>query len=409
MLGETVRSQGPCAATVPESFLPQQAKSATRKSRCSRQVILVHGTLEVSIRTGVGRRILKWAEYETIRVEVGMTVGTSPQPLGAASVADAEAEICADACWARVLGVLRRGRFRLLPAMDRRAGGAMRGAAMLGIGILSIVSMTASSGALPAEGMLSGLVSGFGQFNAAFFMLAGAGMAFLTLHTVKSRQETSSAPQPGQLSGLGDLLAQMSHELRTPLNAVIGFSDVMRQELYGPIGNARYQEYVHHIAESGGRMLKSSQDALATAETMAALLSRPARPVVERLTAGSVVREALTGSGLAPDRVQILGCTACEIVCERRATAQAIGHLLREAAICTGVDEPVEVRGRRQGAKRILAISAGAAGGAAPTVQNATSLGPLLARLLIEAQGAQLSIVHGPGKVWTATISFRNV
>ena len=51
-------------------------------------------------------------------------------------------------------------------------------------------------------------------------------------------------------------MAQMSHELRTPLNAVIGFSDVMLRELHGPLGNARYQEYAHHISESGGRLLE---------------------------------------------------------------------------------------------------------------------------------------------------------
>ena len=35
----------------------------------------------------------------------------------------------------------------------------------------------------------------------------------------------------------------MSHELRTPLNAVIGFADVMRAQMFGPLGNERYGEY----------------------------------------------------------------------------------------------------------------------------------------------------------------------
>ena len=71
-------------------------------------------------------------------------------------------------------------------------------------------------------------------------------------------------------------MAQMSHELRTPLNAVIGFSEVMLRELYGPLGHARYQEYAHHISESGGRLLKSSEDALAVTEAMSALIADPA-------------------------------------------------------------------------------------------------------------------------------------
>src|SRR5262249_11865110 len=45
-------------------------------------------------------------------------------------------------------------------------------------------------------------------------------------------------------------LAAMSHELKTPLNAVIGFSDLMRQELFGPINEPRYQAYVTDIHEN---------------------------------------------------------------------------------------------------------------------------------------------------------------
>jgi cell cycle sensor histidine kinase DivJ len=51
-------------------------------------------------------------------------------------------------------------------------------------------------------------------------------------------------------------LANMSHELRTPLNAIIGFSEVMTQEIFGPVGSPRYHEYVRLIHESGGHLLE---------------------------------------------------------------------------------------------------------------------------------------------------------
>jgi Amt family ammonium transporter len=57
-------------------------------------------------------------------------------------------------------------------------------------------------------------------------------------------------------------LASMSHELRTPLNAVIGFSELMNQELFGPLGNARYQEYVADIHSSGTHLLNLINDLL---------------------------------------------------------------------------------------------------------------------------------------------------
>jgi two-component system cell cycle sensor histidine kinase PleC len=48
----------------------------------------------------------------------------------------------------------------------------------------------------------------------------------------------------------------MSHELRTPLNAIIGFSEVMKTEIFGPIENKNYKEYVGDIHSSGEHLLK---------------------------------------------------------------------------------------------------------------------------------------------------------
>ena len=57
-------------------------------------------------------------------------------------------------------------------------------------------------------------------------------------------------------------LANMSHELRTPLNAIIGFTDVMRSEMFGPIANARYREYLSLIHNSGELLLSIISDIL---------------------------------------------------------------------------------------------------------------------------------------------------
>jgi len=52
-----------------------------------------------------------------------------------------------------------------------------------------------------------------------------------------------------------DFLAHMSHELRTPLNAVIGFSEAMRAEIFGPLGAPRYKEYCDDIGGAGKHLL----------------------------------------------------------------------------------------------------------------------------------------------------------
>jgi PAS domain S-box-containing protein len=57
-------------------------------------------------------------------------------------------------------------------------------------------------------------------------------------------------------------LANMSHELRTPLNAIIGFSEIMRDELLGPLGAPHYREYAADIFQSGKHLLDLINDIL---------------------------------------------------------------------------------------------------------------------------------------------------
>ena len=59
-----------------------------------------------------------------------------------------------------------------------------------------------------------------------------------------------------------EFLANMSHELRSPLNAVIGFSKVMMDELFGPLGEPKYEGYVRDIHESGRHLLRLINDIL---------------------------------------------------------------------------------------------------------------------------------------------------
>ncbi len=57
-------------------------------------------------------------------------------------------------------------------------------------------------------------------------------------------------------------LANMSHELRTPLNAIIGFSEMIQQQLLGPVGNPKYLEYINGVHESGEHLLNIISDIL---------------------------------------------------------------------------------------------------------------------------------------------------
>jgi signal transduction histidine kinase len=76
-------------------------------------------------------------------------------------------------------------------------------------------------------------------------------------------------------------LANMSHELRTPLNAIVGFSEMLEQQVLGPVGAPRYLDYAQDIHVSGIQLLGMIERMLDLAEvearklTLAKALVRP--------------------------------------------------------------------------------------------------------------------------------------
>ena len=78
--------------------------------------------------------------------------------------------------------------------------------------------------------------------------------------------ETGSAVTPRRRRRAGDspaiereklaFLRLVSHELRTPLNSILGFSEILSAELYGPLGAPQYREYADIIRGSGKKLLK---------------------------------------------------------------------------------------------------------------------------------------------------------
>jgi PAS domain S-box-containing protein len=57
-------------------------------------------------------------------------------------------------------------------------------------------------------------------------------------------------------------LANMSHELRTPMNAILGFSELIINETFGPLGNEKYSEYINDVHTSAGHLLEIINEVL---------------------------------------------------------------------------------------------------------------------------------------------------
>ena len=92
------------------------------------------------------------------------------------------------------------------------------------------------------------------------------------LHFARQQAEQSSKAKSA-------FLANMSHELRTPLNAIMGFSELLTQELFGPLGDPRYREFAGDIFRSGKHLLAIIGDILDLAKVEAGQLTLDAREV----------------------------------------------------------------------------------------------------------------------------------
>lgn len=191
----------------------------------------------------------------------------------------------------------------------------------------------------------------------------------------------------------GDLMARVSHDLRTPLNAVIGFSDVMGSELFGPVGDHRYREYIAHIRDSGRELLKSAEDTLAiTALLGGKRAGRGDAAAFETLAAEAVRASGATGVAIqADDDVSVIG--------DRRALRQVLVNLLSETALRCRDGARGSLTATCEDGMVIVQVCA-PLGRPRPTQQEA-SLHICMARVLLELQGARLIEIERDGE-WRA-------
>ncbi|MBA4804610.1 MAG: HAMP domain-containing histidine kinase [Brevundimonas sp.] len=161
--------------------------------------------------------------------------------------------------------------------------------------------------------------------------------------------EVARAEAEAREVGKSRFLATMSHELRTPLNAVLGFSDIMRQRLFGPVPD-RYADYAESIHEAGGHLLDLINDLLDVSKIEAEryTLSRErfdAREVVS--AAMALVRVNADDKGVALSG--LLPSEPVDVLADRRALKQIALNLLSNAVKFTpaggGVTVSLETRG----------------------------------------------------------------
>jgi signal transduction histidine kinase len=214
----------------------------------------------------------------------------------------------------------------------------------------------------------------------------------------------------------------MSHELRTPLNAVIGFSEVMANEVFGPLGNERYREYAESIRGSGTHLLGLINDVL----DMSRLNAGELKLSREELRVGDLIAEAV---GVITLQAEASDVSLIEDVepwlpmmrVDRRRMRQVLVNLLTNAVKFTPSEGTVRISAHRRGDNVAIEISDTGIGMAAHEIPKAlerfsqvdgslarkyegVGLGLPLAKHLTELHGGWLEVQSEAGTGTTVMV-----
>jgi PAS domain S-box-containing protein len=255
--------------------------------------------------------------------------------------------------------------------------------------------------------------------------------AMLILRDVTERRETERLQARARetvelaLRAKSEFVANMSHELRTPLNAIIGFSEIIRDEAMGPVGNAAYLSCAADIHASGSHLLSVVNDILDLARIEAGTVVLDDEEVdlcacvcaCVRILHGRVASAALTV-------VEELPCRPVRVVADRRKLKQMIVNLLSNAVKFTPVGGIVRIGVVRGPDGTVDLFVADTGIGIAPEHleqvmlpfglvdasrtrrHDGTGLGLPLTRALIELHGGSLLLDSTPGAGTTVTLRF---
>jgi two-component system cell cycle sensor histidine kinase PleC len=138
------------------------------------------------------------------------------------------------------------------------------------------------------------------------------------------------------LRSKSEFIAHMSHELRTPLNAVIGFSEVIAEEFYGPAGHPKYSEYAKDIGDAGRSLHAKIGDILEFANIEAGRFPLTTEAVDLVALAGAAIDEH---QGRAFSRRIALSVGVCEpgaVRADALAVKRILSNLLANALTYTG-------------------------------------------------------------------------
>ncbi len=154
-----------------------------------------------------------------------------------------------------------------------------------------------------------------------------------------------------------EFLANMSHELRTPLNAILGFSEILQDQMFGPLGSSRYNEYAKDIHDSGKHLLNVINDIL----DMSKIEAGHIKLSCETIDLAPLIEECLRLTSIPAACKNILVeqsiSSGIKLTADRRAMKQILLNLLSNAVKFTNNGGRIAVRTRKVDDAVVLTIA----------------------------------------------------
>lgn len=260
------------------------------------------------------------------------------------------------------------------------------------------------------------------ELLSALFAVAAVIIAFLVCRLVVSRRQLIQ--EHAAHVAKNAYLANMSHELRTPLNAIIGYSEMIKDEMMGPVGSPKYAEFAGDIYASGTHLLDLINDVLELSRIEAGRLELNEKtiqlmPVL--VSCHRLLQDQARRAGLTVDIHG--GRDLPDVLCDPTKVKQVVLNLMTNAIKFTPHGGKVTVHAHgRDGAVAITVTDTGVGIPAheiprvlTPFLQAAhthvmsdegTGLGLPLAKKLMELHGGALILNSIPGVGTRVTVTF---
>ncbi|CAO3441461.1 hypothetical protein [Azospirillum argentinense] len=274
------------------------------------------------------------------------------------------------------------------------------------------------------------LASGFVVLEKGRYLGIGSGVALLAWtdeQIIRRTRQLDEARRAAERANRAKtaFFACMSHEIRTPLNAMMGFAELLEQEVLGPIANPLYRDYARDIAESGRYLMDLINDLLDLSKAEAGRLELAETVVdVPRVAVGSARllsdRAGRAGVGIETD----LPADLPPLRADERKLRQMLLNLLSNAVKFTPPDGVVTLNGRVAADGTLcLSVHDTGIGMTADELEKAlepwgqidsalgrnhigTGLGLPLTKRLVELHGGRLDIDTAPDRGTTMTLVF---